>query len=184
MRISGRCDAVPGAEKLLARPPLQRIAGYPSSGNSGKKRSNSFHERVLFMKQPHLALLAATLLAGAAMPAFAATPSPSPSPHRSPSPSPTASAHPHAKPIHGGGTLNNPNGRPPIGRPTSRPVNRGRHLGHRTPSPTPTASAHPTSTPSATPSAKPSATPSPKPSVTPSSKPSTTPSPKPTRKPD
>lgn len=91
-----------------------------------------------------------------------------------------APGHHGAQPIPGGGTLNNPNGLPPIGRPATFPPDRGRHLGRPSPVPTVRPSTAPSVAPSALPSALPSSVPSALPSTVPSAVPSVVPSALPT----
>lgn len=87
-----------------------------------------------------------------------------------------APGHHTTQPIPGGGTLNNPNGLPPIGRPSTTPPDRGRHLGRPSPVPSVRPSTAPSVAPSALPSAIPSALPSSVPSVVPSTVPTVVPS--------
>lgn len=110
-----------------------------------------------------LAAIAGMIAAGA--PALAQSPHPSPA---IPSTNPV-------QPQPGGGTQNNPNGQPPIGRPSTTPSIRPSGMPSAHPSMSP--SAHPSMSPSAHPSTSPSAHPSTSPSAQPSSSPSASPSP-------
>src|SRR5947209_1020795 len=100
------------------------------------------------------------------------------SPHRSPA---LPSTNP-VQPQPGGGTQNNPNGQPPIGRPSTTPSIRPSGMPSARPSVSPSAhpstspSAHPSTSPSAHPSTSPSAHPSTSPSAHPSTSPSAVPS--------
>ena len=93
---------------------------------------------------------------------------------QSPHPSPAIPSTNPVQPQPGGGTQNNPNGQPPVGRPSTTPSIRPSGMPSARPSVSP--SAHPSTSPSAHPSISPSAHPSMSPSAHPSTSPSAVPS--------
>lgn len=136
--------------------------GYVVAGGHVLSRIHSIGEFYLMFHRTRTAALAAAAVLALGAPALAAGQG---NPHATP-PGQSNPAQP------GAGTLNNPNGMPPIGQPSPGTAStRGNQLGRPSPVPSSAASA----TPSTAPSAVPSVVPSVIPSVVPSTLPSTLP---------